>query len=288
MSYDIVIPATKRNMETLRLTVKYLQKNIKHDDIIVIGKEDIQQECENVLGCQFIHEDTLIPELTYENIRNMISQREPYAVHRTGWYLQQFIKFAYAIICEKDYYLIWDADTIPIAPYSMFDEDGIPYFDIKTEFHPPYFTILGKLFLESVKRQIPGSFICEHMIVKTSLMQEVIEKIQENPMLIGNTFFEKIINQIRLCDLGASGFSEYETYGSYVWKYHKKEYKLRHIDTLRPAERFVGYDLDEKMLKWIEKYYSLITIETERGKYQPNMRDWKKNIKNDYKRKHGR
>jgi len=40
----------------------------------------------------------------------------------TGWYYQQFLKMQYAHVCEDACYLVWDGDTIPCGPFSMFHE----------------------------------------------------------------------------------------------------------------------------------------------------------------------
>ena len=38
----------------------------------------------------------------------------------------------YSRICEDEYYLVWDGDAIPCAPFSMFQEETeIPYLDVK-------------------------------------------------------------------------------------------------------------------------------------------------------------
>ena len=51
----------------------------------------------------------------------------------------------------------------------------------------------------------------------------------------GYTWYEKIINSIDLKDLGICGFSEFETYGTFVNEYYKKTYDIRSWKSLRPA-----------------------------------------------------
>ena len=50
----------------------------------------------------------------------------------------------YPTIFKND--LIWDADTIPIKEVKMFGNDGKPIFDVKTEYHKPYFITLKRIF----------------------------------------------------------------------------------------------------------------------------------------------
>ncbi|MEI3192244.1 MAG: DUF6492 family protein [Lachnospiraceae bacterium] len=56
---------------------------------------------------------------------------------RSGWYFQQFLKFGYAQVCEDEYYIVWDSDTVPLHPISHF-QDGKPVFTKKEEMEPPY------------------------------------------------------------------------------------------------------------------------------------------------------
>ena len=107
----------------------------------------------------------------------MIIARDCYAGWRAGWYLQQFLKMSYSFICEDAYYLIWDADTIPVREIQMFDEDGVPFFDVKEEYHRPYFTTLNKIFNNRIKKSNPYSYISDHIVIKTEYMRNLILEI---------------------------------------------------------------------------------------------------------------
>ena len=138
----------------------------------------------------------------------------------------------YCRICHDKYYLIWDSDTIPIKKVSMFSNDGKPIFDVKKEYHKPYFLTLKRLF-PKLGKKYNYSFISEHMIINTNLMKNMIKRITFNKNLIGNTWYEKIINCIDIKDLPKSGFSEFETYGTFVKEYYKQIYHIRHWKSLR-------------------------------------------------------
>lgn len=89
---------------------------------------------------------------------------------RSNWYFQQFLKMAYAFICEDDYYIIWDADTVPVRTIELFQEDKPLFsFVMTTE---RIISIHWKTFHEHIKKQSPKSFIVEHMVIKTSFYEK--------------------------------------------------------------------------------------------------------------------
>ena len=51
------------------------------------------------------------------------------------------------MICQENYYLIWDSATIPVKEVKMFNNDSKPFFDLKTEYHKPYFITMKRIFL---------------------------------------------------------------------------------------------------------------------------------------------
>ena len=116
------------------------------------------------------------------------------AIGKNVAYIQQFIKMQFSRYTSDEYYLVWDSDTIPVKDIAMFSRTPPqkPYFDIKTEFHQPYFTTISKLFPD-VKRQVNASFISEHMLINARYMREMIDEIENNTELQGENFQEKII-----------------------------------------------------------------------------------------------
>ena len=102
---------------------------------------------------------------------------------------------AYSRICKNEYYLIWDADTIPIKSIQLF-KNNHPFFDMKTEHHIPYF--------QTIKRLLPDlkfsnkSYISEHQMIKTEYMKNLLDEIENNSELKGKLFWEKILMAINL------------------------------------------------------------------------------------------
>lgn len=260
MNYNVIIPVVKRNIETLKISIPFIVRNIKCKRIIIIGNRDLESD---ILGMHskssFLDEDNLFTGMTYKSISDIISNRNKYATNRSGWYFQQFIKMSYSLICEDEYYLSWDADTIPLNRISMISNDGHPFFDMKDEYNPPYFGTIKKIL--GINKQCKESFISEHMLFSTQYMKELICKIEENDNIGGNKFFEKILNILHDVDLEESGFSEFETYGSYMLQFHPEIYFRRRLRTLRDGEKYLGLNPSIEVLEWAARSYDTLTIE---------------------------
>ena len=104
----------------------------------------------------FILETDLLPFTPLLSIYNELlkkaTQPDPSSIN---WYYQQFLKLAYAKICPADFYLCWYSDTLPFKKINMFNDLGMPYLDIKTEYNTSYFKPLNaylvtKIFSESI------------------------------------------------------------------------------------------------------------------------------------------
>lgn len=272
IEYDLIIPISLKDMKVFFKNKEFYKKYLKYSNIVLIGQSNISELIFNDSSISFIREDFLIRK---EEINNYLFKMRSITTDRDGWYEQQFLKMAYSRICKKEYYLVWDSDTIPIKYINMF-ENGHPYFDMKTEHHIPYF--------ETIKRLIPGlnfsnkSYISEHMIIKTQLMKNLIDNIEMNSKIPGNIFWEKILMSIDDKDIYFSGFSEFETYGSYVDTKFPNVYY--HRDWYSNRDTKIFYDnveyLSEKDILWLSQDYQALSFE----KYQKFEKQNYKIIKN--------
>ena len=184
----------------------------------------------------------------------------------TGWYYQQFLKLTYASMCEDDYYLVWDGDTIPCADFSMFAKGAAgsapqAYFDVKQEFHAEYFETLGKL-IPGMEKVIGPSFVAEHMIFKKDLVKKLLDRICANPDLTGETFWEKILRCVGSEKLMDSSFSEFETYGTFVALTAPMAYKLREWHSFRlGGEFFDPQTITDRDYAWLGRDFTAISFE---------------------------
>ena len=262
---SLVIPIKSRDFEKISRNFKFFKKFIEGiTNLVFIGDKKVGKLIKNKqnyfkIPLKFINENALI---NINKVKKLIKKRNKYAIRRSGWYIQQFLKMQYCKICQDEYYLIWDGDTIPVREVKMFNNNK-PYFDVKTEYHKPYFITMKKVFPELGKKY-KYSFISEHMLIKTEMMKDLINcnRIDINYNISGNTWYEKIINSINIKNLPYSGFSEYETYGTFVNKFYRKSYGIRHWKSLKPANRYYNpRNLTNNNLLNIAKRYNAVTFE---------------------------
>ena len=258
---NLVIPTIPNDIEILLSNIDIFFLFLPISKIVVIGPHSLVNVLPNDPRFVFIEEGELI---SCEKVSYLLEQRCNNSIvkRRTGWYVQQFLKMAYAQICEDEFYLLWDSDTIPLKKIEVFDNSGKPYIDYKTEYHKQYFDTIGRI-LPGYKKEFSKSFIAEHMLVNTSQMKEVIGKIEANEAVAGLFFYEKIINSIDTKDLSGSGFSEFETFGTYIYRNYKEQYIFRRWNSVRHGGFFFSKEkgYTDQQRDWMARNYHAISFE---------------------------
>ena len=257
-TYDIVMPILKRDWLAAQANLPFVFKNLPIKRLIVLSAPDIRELLPQDDRIVFVDENQVLPGLTLAAVKELMYSRI-YTDKRAGWYFQQFLKMGYARICQEDAYVVWDADTVPVRPVRFDNEQGQYFFTLRQEYNPPYFETLHTLLgLEKVQQE---SFIVENMIFDTALMRELLEKIEENDALKGQVFWQKILYAVKPEHLKGSGFSEFETYGTYVTTVHPERYTTRHLETLRSGKNILGGQPAQEILEWVGQSYDLVSME---------------------------
>ena len=238
--------------------------------IVFIGPESLREyvekdSAENVFGnniIEFVAECSLVPFAPVKTIYDeLVSQNLSQNPSSVNWYYQQFLKMAYSRVCPEEYYLCWDSDTLPIREINMFSESGKPYFDVKFELQNSYFVTINRLF--GFSKIIEKSFISEHMLFNCELMKEMLDEIEKTNFK-GSQFYEKIMSAVGADNLFV-GFSEFETFGTWVAMKHQSKYMLRFWKSFRNLNFFVDIsDLTQEDIDWLAISYDAATFE----KYQ--------------------
>ena len=256
----LVVPSIPEDIGKLLQNIDIYFNYLPIDEICVIGSSKLKPLLPDNHSVVFIDEQELVNS---DDIRSLIVKRagNDKAGKRAGWYVQQFMKMEYARICRDDYYLVWDSDTVPLKPVNMI-ENGKPVFDCKTEYNEAYFKTIENLFPD-LRKCIKGSFISEHMIIRTDLMRKMLDEIESNESLDGRNFAEKIINAVPVESLEKSGFSEFETFGTYVCSRFPGEYGIRNWKSLRFGGVFFdcGRGLSDENVRWLSACYDAISFE---------------------------
>ena len=253
MKYDVIIPVAFKDYSFLKKSHPYLCANLGAEHIFILTNGKMARylplEIKNDSSFIVLDEDKLLDGLTFESIHSIIkSQGREHT--NTGWFFQQFLKMGFALsnYCKNDYYLSWDADTIPLQKISFFDVDERPFFSMKTEYHKPYFIAIKRLL--GIEKINEGSYIAEHMMFNKSIMCELLDTIQRS-CVDGVIWYEKILNAIVPELESADSFSEFETYGSFCKLNYPSLYVERKLPSFRRGGliqgRFVSDDVLQKL-----------------------------------------
>ena len=154
-----------------------------------------------------LDEDLMIDGVTLQSLKTIPLARFSQG---PGWYFQQLLKYQFAFHePEDDYFLIWDADTIPLRKLEFFDGQGRMLLTKAEEYHPPYFQTYEKILGQPARREF--SFIAQHMVVQKSILREMLGDIERHCPGTEN-WVSKIMRN--LGGEGSNRFSEYESWGA--------------------------------------------------------------------------
>ena len=256
--FALVMPIKASDWDSARKNIRYIRENIRPKKIVMVSSEELKVHlpvCEDI---EFINENELIPGLSLSAVKGALLDAggEP---RFAGWYLQQFLKLGYSRFCNDEYYLVWDADTLPIRPVEFFDrESGKPYLNLKREYVAPYFTTINTLL--GLGKGRSESYITEHMFFHTEACRKMLTDFEANRSIKGSSFWEKCIYGAALRE-SAQSFSEYETFGTYVSDRFPELYTPRKMCTLRCGQEFLGSAPSAEVLAWVAKDFDTVSFE---------------------------
>jgi hypothetical protein len=257
---DIVTASRLKDLHTLALAAENLRRFVPFKQLHVITARVNFPRFQKKLGpgVALVDEDTLIPGMTLAQLRAL---DEPGFPQGAGWYFQQFLKFAFAFQkMEDDHYLIWDADTVPLRPLEFFDEKNRMLFTTATENHPAYFQTYENLLRQNPRREF--SFISQHIIVRKSILREMLQAVEEN--LPGQENWAwKIMRH--LGGHGTNRFSEYETLGHYVKNIHPQTAVFRQLPWTRDGARLASTRPSAADLRRLAEKYHFASFEGNHG-----------------------
>lgn len=266
--FDVLIVITDKDFMRVESQYPRLLNNLPGRRVIFVGPAVLEERvlALNNERASFLNENDILPfdevyALMAEHMKDILKgQVMPRGV--VGWYYQQFLKMSYSSICQDEYYMTWDGDTIPCAPFEMFSpETNQPYFDLKHECHEEYFVTLP-ILLPGMNKVISKSFISEHLLFKADYMKELIGAIEANSSIDGDVYWQKIIKAITPERITKSAFSEFETYGTFVALKHMDAYRLRSWHSFRTAGDFFDINtICDRDYAWLAKDFQAISFE---------------------------
>lgn len=97
------------------------------------------------------------------------------------------------------------------------------------------------------------------MMIDSSKMCELIGMIEKRH---NKPFWEAILDCIDDENLDASGFSEFETYGSFIALTYPQSYVFKKRKYDRFAKEIIGITPSNAQLKWYGKFYEICGLES--------------------------
>lgn len=260
MKYDVIIPVAGKDVKFVSRVVKYIRQCFDDaDNVYIITNVRYINKIINLLRqyekCIVLDENVLIPGLTFDRLTKLLrSHKEGLS---TGWFFQQFLKLGFAETkYAGEYYLTWDADTLPLSHIKFFDE-GHPYFTRKYEYNENYFTTIERIL--GMRKKNDFSFIAEHMMFNSRIVKQMLCEI-ERSFIDGNNWYEKVINAGNYESVLPT-FSEFETYGTYVMYNYPNLYYTRQLNTFRCGGYIQGYNITDAKLQEISFDTDTISFE---------------------------
>lgn len=176
------------------------------------------------------NENNIWEDLDYSKLRELFKQYHPDNearwARRIGWYFQQLLKLGAAEYLGDsltEHYMVWDADMVMLAPvYPTCYDDTSGKVRVVLECGgwraPGYSVTYENLFGQRMKYPPIGSFVGHRMVVKKSLMLQLLKELKGN----GRSWQENVVAHVDDANV-YTGFSEYATYGSWMVKKHASE-----------------------------------------------------------------
>ena len=261
--FDLFSACHPRDLLTLRLSLPRIYSLIRPRHIWVACRSGWTLFSRLILGrsVSILNEDTMIPDMTLAALRELPVEPFPKGA---GWYYQQLIKYSFSFHQpEVPYYLIWDADTIPLRPLSFFSSEGKSLLAESDELHLPYRESYQRLFLEEPPSGLK-SFIAQHMMMKKAIVQEMLTTIDAN--FAGNESWAwKLMRS--LPSKGLNLFSEYETYGWYSTLHYPDQISRINRRWLRDGISHLGYPPTSAKLARLSASFDYTSFEANRASW---------------------
>jgi hypothetical protein len=220
MIFDIVIPVGPNDAQVIETMTQYTRKNVIgfRNIYLVVSDPNIRID-----GCIIVHEN-IFPFST----QSLLTALDTTNSSRVGWYLQQLIKLYAGLVIDGilNDYLVIDADTYFLQPTTFFDDDtDLPFYNVGTEYHLPYFEHMQKLHPLFTKI-LPFSGICHHMIFQTDRIRILFRMVEDAHSAPFHTTFMQNISKLHTF---ASGASEYELYFHFLTHFFTDKFIIRHL-----------------------------------------------------------
>lgn len=217
-----------------KLTSKLLPRFVEADKYIVYVPDNQVSAFREITDYRV---DVLSEEQLGEGYIDKLNQKISLSgnTKRYHWYLQQFYKIEALLKADSQYIVIWDADCVPVEKLSLFDDNGDPiYMKASQEYNHDYFETIEKML--DMQRVQDFSFIIPGFPIPKKWVNEFAQYFQDKQ---GINWYDSIIQNTPFNRM--SGFSEYETLGTWVANKYPDSWSNKKINWERLGQSRFGY-----------------------------------------------
>jgi FkbM family methyltransferase len=230
---EVISVCTLAHADVWRLTSRLLPTHLPADRYTVFVPEQEVEAFERITGpgvlvasekpyCQQFS-DALLDAV------NRAGNRPRY-----GWYLQQLLKLEALRLSPFPRAVIWDADCVPVKPVQVFEGgDGVPVYSEAGEYHLEYFVAIDRIL--GMDKLQSASFIVPAFPIPREWFTAFINHIEARH---GMPYWKAIIGNTNLAL--ASGFSEFESLGTFVSNAYSGQYRKRSVPWMRDGTCVFG------------------------------------------------
>ena len=212
---DVIIPAIDKDLATLPYVIDSIRRHVRHPIgriyIVSPDSDRIRRLCVRK-RCVYVNEKRVLP-ITKRSIRYRSRKWD-----RSGWLYQQLLKLSGDRISARDF-LVVDADTVFIRPHA-FRTGGKRIFYCRDWTQPEYYRTYRKLM--GKRPTAPRSLVTHYMLFERAKLKGLKRSIRRRH---GRSWYSAILRSIDR--KRQFGFSEFETYGNYVYSLEPGKTVLR-------------------------------------------------------------
>jgi hypothetical protein len=243
---DVLIPVIEKDSEVLPCTLESIRTHLKHPvgRIVVVAPESakIRAIC-SAKEVDYVSEESVLP-IAKKDIGYVIDGKD-----RSGWVLQQLLKWSGEALGLNEHYLVLDADTVLIRPQA-FEVNGKFVYLHSDEHHAPYFEVYRKLFGINTLSHL--SFVSHQMLLSQTRLAEFKQQIETRHRC--EPWYKVLLSVMDKSK--SSAISEYELYGHWMLQNHSNE-MIREYWFNRSMPRSRLHELPRIEKEFSDKYRSI-------------------------------
>ncbi len=211
---------TLKHLNVWQKTSELLPKNVPADEYFVyVPDQEVKEFKKFTNSAVTVLSEDVLSQKFAQQLKVAVDKSGN--VNRYGWYLQQFLKIESLVSSRADLMAIWDSDCVPVKKIDLFNDEHVPIYSKSSEYHKEYFKVIKKIL--GLSKIQDHSFIIPGFPFTKNWITEFINELELRHS--GLKWGEILIQEINFGLI--SGFSEFETLGTWISNRHRSEFEYR-------------------------------------------------------------